>query len=223
MWAPALVALAVTATVIGLVERRELAMNTTLAARGRAVPSGFTLGLGLAAVVVATVLVVVLHSPALPVAIVGTLAVAVRLATGRQHPRRVAEVLSLPLLIGLFGIAVGLGTVGRSWSGPATLLSHAGAGGTAVAGALASVAVNNLPAASLLAARHPGHPFALLIGLNIGPNLYVTGSLAWLLWLKAARQAGARPSIGRATRLGVISVPLALGAALGVLIASGSR
>jgi arsenical pump membrane protein len=179
-------------------------------------------GLGLAAVVIAAVLVVVLHSPALPVAIVGVCAVAIRLATGKEQPRRVAEVLSVPLLVGLFGIAVALGTLGRTWSGPVTLLSHAGTWGTAALGAVGSVVVNNLPAASLLAARTPGHPFALLIGLNIGPNLFVTGSLAWLLWLKAARQAGAQPSIARATRMGVMTVPLALVAAVAVLIASGS-
>jgi Na+/H+ antiporter NhaD/arsenite permease-like protein len=53
--------------------------------------------------------------------------------------------------------------------------------------------LNNLPAASLLAARAVSHPFSLLAGLNLGPNLCVTGSLAWLLWLRAA---GAR-ALGR--------------------------
>jgi hypothetical protein len=33
------------------------------------------------------------------------------------------DVLGLPVLIGLFGLAVALGALGRSWSGPATLLS----------------------------------------------------------------------------------------------------
>ena len=96
------------------------------------------------------------------------------------------------MLVGLFGLAVALGTLGRSWSGPATLLSHLDAWGTAAPAAVVSVLVNNLPAASLLAARRPPHPFALLVGLNVGPNLFVTGSLAWVLWLRAARTAGAR-------------------------------
>ena len=72
------------------------------------------------------------------------------------------RILGLPVLVGLFGLAVALGTLGRSWSGPATLLSHLDAWGTAAAAALTSVLVNNLPAASLLAARQPPHPFALL-------------------------------------------------------------
>ena len=77
--------------------------------------------------------------------------------------------------------------------------------------------VNNLPAASLLAARQPPHPFALLIGLNVGPNLFVTGSLAWILWLRAAKAAGGRPDVRRASLLGLASVPLAIAAAVGVL------
>ena len=86
---------------------------------------------------------------------------------------------------------------------------------------MASIAVNNLPAASLLAARTPPHPFSLLIGLNIGPNLCVTGSLAWLLWLRSARSAGARPSLAAAGRLGLVAVPVALAAAMVALTVTG--
>jgi arsenical pump membrane protein len=86
-----------------------------------------------------------------------------------------------------------------------------------------SVVVNNLPAASLLAARVPPRPFALLVGLNIGPNLFLTGSLAWILWLRSSKSAGARPSIARASLLGMVAVPLSMLAALGMLALSGSR
>ena len=140
----------------------------------------------------------------------------------RGSARSAAQVLGVPVLVGLFGLAVALGTLGRSWSGPATLLSHLNAWGTAVVAAVTSVLVNNLPAASLLAARQPPHPFALLIGLNVGPNLFVTGSLAWILWLRAARRAGGHPDMRRASLLGVISVPLAIAAAVGVLVLSGA-
>ena len=90
-------------------------------------------------------------------------------------------------------------------------------------GGLASLLVNNLPAASLLAARTPPHPFALLVGLNVGPNLFVTGSLAWVLWLKAARATGGRPSVRRAALLGLASAPLAAAAAVGLLLWTGPR
>ncbi len=109
------------------------------------------------------------------------------------------------MLAGLFGIAVALGALGRVWQGPAALLTHLGSWATAGVAAVAAVLVNNLPAASLLAARTPGHPFALLVGLNIGPNLLASGSLAWILWLKSARTAGADPSLRRASRLGAIT------------------
>ena len=150
-----------------------------------------------------TVLVLALRSPALPVAAVGVAAVLIRLATGRIGVDRALEVLGLPVLVGLFGIATALGALGCSWSGPATLLAHLDLVGTGQAvAAVASVLVNNLPAASLLAARVPPHPYALLVGLDIGPNLFVTGSLAWILWWRTARSSGSDPPVARTIVLG---------------------
>ena len=162
------------------------------------------LGVGLVAIVVVTVLVVALRAPALPVAAVGVVAVLVRAGrsgdetTGGARDRGPAalQVLGVPVLVGLFGLAVALGTLGRTWSGPATLLSHLDAWGTAAFAAVTSVLVNNLPAASLLAARQPPHPFALLIGLNVGPNLFVTGSLAWILCCGRRRAPVGVPTCG---------------------------
>jgi arsenical pump membrane protein len=181
-----------------------------------------TLGLGALGVMAVTALVLALRDPALPVAGVGVLLVAVRLATRRQQLDHVLEVLGVPVLVGLFGIALALGTLGRAWSGPATLLSHLDGVGTAVVAALAAVVVNNLPAASLLASRVPPHPYALLVGLNIGPNLFVTGSLAWILWWRTARSAGSAPPVRRAVVLGLLTVPLSMAAALGLLAVTGS-
>ena len=141
-----------------------------------------TIGLGLAAVTTVTVLVLAVPAPALPVAGVGLVAVGLRLGTRAERPRRVVDVLGVPVLVGLFAVAVALGTLGRDWSGPATAQSHLDAWATAALAAGTSVVVNNLPAASLLAARLPPRPSALLIGLDVGPNLFVTGSLAWILW-----------------------------------------
>jgi arsenical pump membrane protein len=76
MWAPALVALVVTSVVVGCVERRALGVrieDVTPAERP-------VLGLGLVAMLAATVLVVALHNPAIPVLAVGVTVVAVRLA-----------------------------------------------------------------------------------------------------------------------------------------------
>jgi arsenical pump membrane protein len=246
MWLPWLVAVAATAAVVAWCERGSLrawsaagaagadsangangangANETggTATAGGRAATGRPVLGVGLAAVLVATVLVLALSSPAIEVAAVGVAAAAIRLAQRRASPARVREVLGLPVLIGLFGVAVALGALGRAWSGPAVALSHLGGWATAALAALAAVVLNNLPAASLLASRAPVHPFWLLVGLNLGPNLAVTGSLAWLLWLRAARMAGAHPSIARASRIGLIAVPLSMALALAALTLTGS-
>lgn len=218
--APAAIAAAlVTALVVGGADRRSSRATVTSVSD----PERPVLGIGLVAVVAVTVLVLVLRSPAAPVATVGAVAVGIRSFSADVSPRRALGVLGLPVLVGLFGVAVALGTLGRVWSGPTNLLSHLDSWGTAIVGAFASVVVNNLPAASLLAASVPPRPFALLVGLNIGPNLFVTGSLAWLLWLRAARSAGARPSVARASLLGVIAVPLSMAAALGTLALNGSH
>ena len=212
-------AVGVTAAVVGVVERRSFRAGTEVTDR----PERPLLGVGMVAVLAATILVLAVHSPAVPVAAVGVVAVGARVAARRERPARVVEVLGLPVLLGLFGVAVALGTLGRVWSGPADLLAHLDLWWTAVVAAGASVLVNNLPAASLLAARVPPHPEALLVGLNLGPNLFVTGSLAWVLWLRAARSAGARPSLTRASHLGAVVVPLSMVAALGALVAAGSH
>ena len=122
MWAPALAALVVTAAVVAVFEHRSLRVTASEPDR----PERSVLGLGALAVGLATVLVVVLRSPALPVAVVGVVAIAIRLAAKKDQPRHVAQVLGLPVLLGLFGVAVGLGTLGRAWSGPATVLSAPG-------------------------------------------------------------------------------------------------
>jgi arsenical pump membrane protein len=77
-------------------------------------------------------------------------------------------------------------------------------------GAGAAIAINNLPAAAMLAANAPAHPGALLLGLDLGPNLAVTGSLSAVLWLQVARANGARPSVVHYSLLGAALVPLSL-------------
>lgn len=177
---------------------------------------------GFVAVIAVTTLVLTLRSPAVPVAVVGIVAVLVRFPP-RNCAHLVVDTVGLPVLIGLFGTAVALGTLGRAWSGPASALSHLDGWATAGLAAVLTVLVNNLPAASLLAARVPPRPFALLIGLDVGPNLFVTGSLAWFLWFRAARSVGSEPSLWRASRIGLVSVPLSIAAAVLALRTVGLR
>ncbi len=220
-WAGAVV---ITAAVIATAERHSLrAEPGGTSDDDGAAPAPPVLGLGALAVVAVTVLVVALANPALPVAGVGLVVITTRLVARRQQLDHVLEVVTLPVLVGLFGIALALGTLGRVWSGPATLLGHLDAVGTAVVAAGSTVVINNLPAASLLAARVPPHPFALLVGLNIGPNLFVTGSLAWILWWKTAQSAGSAPPVRRAVVIGLVTVPLSMAVALVLLAVNGSR
>jgi arsenical pump membrane protein len=77
--------------------------------------------------------------------------------------------------------------------------------------------VNNLPAALLLSTRLPRVASALLVGLDLGPNLGVTGSLLAVLWLQAEHTVGARASVTTYTRLGALLAPLSVAAALAAL------
>jgi arsenical pump membrane protein len=228
--APAwVVALFLTAVVVGVAHRKDLARTdrSDLSDRtedpgGVSDPSGHgsrETWFGAVVVIAATAAVVVLPNAALPVMAIGIVSAGVATARRRLDPSKVTGTLDVPMLAGLLGIAVALGTLGRAWDLPARLLSHLGAFATAAVAALASVTFNNLPAASLLAARVPPHPYSLLVGLDIGPNLFVTGSLSAFLWLRAARQAGADPSVRHSAALGIVAAPLAMAAAVGVLAA----
>jgi arsenical pump membrane protein len=200
------VAVAVTVVFVLVVFRRELGAGTHVALeRPRFRPRA-----GAAGVVAAAVLVLVLARPALPVLALG---VVVALAA-RLPVRRGLVALNPGLLLGVLGIAIALGTLARGIGWFSSLVEHAGRWETAGLAAAGSVLVNNLPAAVILSAHVPSHPRALLLGLDLGPNLAVTGSLAAVLWLQVARHDGARPSIRRYTLLGLVLVPLSLGLAL---------
>jgi len=149
---------------------------------------------------------VVLRDPALPV-----LGVALVAAAARRAPARDALATVDPgLLAALFAVAVALGTLARAWSGPAHLVATTSAPVTALVGAGAAVLVNNLPASARLASGHVAHTRALLIGLNVGPNLAVTGALSALLWARAARTAGATVSARAFSRQGLVLAPLTM-------------
>ncbi len=176
---------------------------------------------GVVGIAGAIAMVLALRSPAVPVLILGVVLVGGRLARRGAASGAVLEVLDLPVLIGLLGVAVGLGTVARSWLGPTRLMGHLDSWASAGLAAAATVVVNNLPAASFLGAGQLLHPYSVLVGLDLGPNLMVSGSLAWIIWLRTARQAGARPSIARAVRLGAATAPVAMAAAVLMLTVIG--
>jgi arsenical pump membrane protein len=81
--------------------------------------------------------------------------------------------------------------------------------------------VNNLPlgliAGGTLQAAHVKGLLAnaVMIGVDLGPNLSVTGSLATILWLLALRKEKLHVSAWKFLKLGLIAMPIALAAALG--------
>jgi arsenical pump membrane protein len=86
--------------------------------------------------------------------------------------------------------------------------------GIAAVSAVAANLVNNLPATLIIlpvvAAGGPGAVLAMLVGVNVGPNLTYVGSLATLLWRRIVHAHEEETDIGEFTRLGVRTVPLIL-------------
>jgi arsenical pump membrane protein len=74
--------------------------------------------------------------------------------------------------------------------------------------------MNNLPATLLLlpiaAVGGVGPALAVLIGVDIGPNLTYPGSLATLLWRRAVAGVDGVPEVRDFIRLGAATVPLAI-------------
>ena len=92
-------------------------------------------------------------------------------------------------------------------SGPVGLLAVA-----VLAAVLANV-VNNLPATLMLTplvAHSPGLVLAVLLGVNIGPNLTYVGSLATLLWRQILHARDHPPAVGEYLRLGALTVSACL-------------
>ena len=152
-----------------------------------------------------------------------------------HRPRKIAPTLRhiswsvLPLVAGLFVLVAGLEQSGliaalaQSLSGS----PRPTAAGAGVVVAVAANLVNNLPAGLVashaIAAAHPPALVtdALLIGVDLGPNLSITGSLATILWLAAIRREGADVSFWHFLRVGMVVMPPALALALAARIALG--
>ncbi len=160
------------------------------------------------------------------------IALAVVAWTDRTIPRRVVAGVSwavLPLVAGLFIIVEAMqnagllraGLAGLRWM--ARMPVFAAKLTAAFAVAAASNSMNNLPAGLMSGAtlRHAHEAsiiaHAVLIGVDLGPNLSVTGSLATILWLIALRRENVHITAWEFFRLGLVAMPLALLSSLLVL------
>ncbi|AXL93614.1 arsenic transporter [Streptomyces sp. CB09001] len=148
----------------------------------------------------------------------GVLVLGVR-ALARRHVTPRETVGAAAPLFCLFVLALGIVVegvlAGASASGLGRLLPDGDSlpallGVAAVAAVLANV-VNNLPAVlallPLAAPAGPAQVLAVLIGVNLGPNLTYVGSLATLLWRRILHRYGVEVELGRFTALGLLTVP----------------
>jgi arsenical pump membrane protein len=206
-WAAAVV---VTMAVLVVWRRADLKATT----REEIEPVSPQWGAGMIGVIGATVMILMLPDPALSVFGLGVAVLVVQRATGRLALPEAARAASPALLAGLFTVAVALGVLARVWGVPGRLMGSVGAVASAWIATASSCLVNNLPAAVLLSSNSPLHPRALLIGLDLGPNLVVTGSLSAIFWLQVAKREGASPSVRTYSAVGIVLVPLSIMAAL---------
>jgi arsenical pump membrane protein len=172
------------------------------------------LGAGALATAAAVVLVLVLRQPALAVLAVGILAAGVELSRRRIAVADVRRILGPASLAAAFVLTVALGTLARHWDGPAELIDGASGPETAGLAAISTVFVNNLPSAALYSAHAVDHSRMLLLGLNVGPNLAVTGALSALLWFRSAREVAGRPSLLEFSLRGIPLAVVAMAAAI---------
>lgn len=191
---------------------------------------------GIAGTAIALIVVSALDVPlGLPTAIAGVVTMLGVCALGRRSPVSLARAISwsvLPLVAGLFVLVEALDRTGVIAQVANLLRSAAGnpVQGAAMAGtvlAFASNAMNNLPAgliaSTAVAQAHPPRLIvdALLIGVDLGPNLSITGSLATILWLQAIRREGEDVGFWRFLKLGSVVMIPALAAALATRLLIG--
>jgi arsenical pump membrane protein len=232
---PAVICILVMLATLFLVERRGLRApiaseipQAVLSFGGRAAAVG----------ILATAVVLLAASGAdiqlgLPTALAGVATTAVVLVAKREAPWQTLRGVSwlvLPLVAGLFVLVQGLAATGviaeiagllrRSSDSSPT----ATAWGAGILLALICNVMNNLPAGliagSAVAAAHAPRVVtnALLVGVDLGPNLSITGSLATILWLTALRREGEEVSFAKFLLRGAIVMPPALLAALASLM-----
>ncbi len=196
---------------------------------------GKCVALGIGATAAALLAASALDRPlGLPTFVAGTAVTVAVLLIGRQSPLGMLRDVSwgvLPLVAGLFILVEGVQRTGilRSVASmlhqAATADPRAAALGAGAVVAFASNLLNNLPT-GLVAATVIGNAdvpvqvtSGLLIGVDLGPNLSVTGSLATILWLIALRREGEAVTALQFLKLGMVVMPPALLAALLAMIA----
>lgn len=229
--APSLIAIAATFLVLRATQRR--ALSRTFSSSVPLPP--LTRGARLTALGILLTTVALLAASAgglalgMPTFVAGMLTTIIVLVLDRRPPWEIVRGISwgvIPLVAGLFVLVAGLdcsgvlmdlgGALQHVTRAPGYAALLAAGAGTAVA----CNVMNNLPVALIAgsagaAAAVSAHlKDALLIGVDLGPNLSVTGSLATILWLIALRRENVHIDGVRFLKLGALVMPPALVLAL---------
>jgi arsenical pump membrane protein len=168
----------------------------------------------------------------LPTAITGIITSAIVIVMAKKNPLVVIKGVSwsvLPLVAGLFVIVEALNKTGLIQNINTLLqqgLARSVSGtvwGSGIITAFSCNLMNNLPAGLIAGnAVQTGHipemvKSAILIGIDLGPNLSITGSLATILWLVALRREGITVNAWTFLKLGFIVMTVALLFTIGAL------
>jgi arsenical pump membrane protein len=151
------------------------------------------------------------------IAVAGALVMAARERPAPKELARAAEPTFLVFVLGL-GVVVRAASQHGLSSAVDALLPHGTALPALLLVAVVSAAVanllNNLPATLIIlpvaAASGPDAVLAMLVGVNVGPNLTYVGSLATLLWRRIVHAHDQETDMAEFTRLGLLTVPAAL-------------
>jgi len=233
--APSLVSVIITFAALRFVSHKGLAGNITerlsqtmLSTEGRLALGGLVL----AAVflISASALGWPLGAPTCVAALLAAALVSFR---DRSIAVKVAKGVSwsvIPLVAGLFVIVESLQRAGMLQLAIKGLHAAADLGGimgnlaTAFGVGLLSNCMNNLPVGLIsgtavqAAHEHANVGQAVLVGVDLGPNLSVTGSLATILWLIALRRENVKITGWQFFKVGLVAMPLALLASVLVLM-----
>jgi arsenical pump membrane protein len=224
---PSVAAIIMTFLALYWTQRSALAADTIVAAEPIALGGSARLT-GIALVVTAIVMVgssVIGWDLGLPTFAAGLLSTTLVLLLERKGPQMLLRDISwgvLPLVAGLFVVVEALERSGLvEWL--ASQMTHVSAAfpasapvGVGALVALVSNLVNNLPAGLVAGGVvHSAHASdtmagAVLIGIDLGPNLSITGSLATILWLSALRREGIDMTAWAFMKLGAVVMTPAL-------------
>jgi len=231
---PSIASIVVTWAVLALLFRGELAEAVEHDPHvPRLSGTGRLAAIGIGGVVLAMLAASALDFPlGAPTLIASVLAIGAVQASKREAPWALLRHVSwsvLALVAGLFVLVAGVGRTGLLATLTEVLRTAAHAApretawGAGAIVAFASNLMNNLPAGLIAGtAVHTGAMpdavrSAVAIGIDLGPNLSVTGSLATILWLVALRREGEHVSAWQFLKVGAVAMPVALVAALACL------